>query len=62
VPALALTAYARPEDREQALTEGFQMHLSKPVEPRDLIGAVARLAGRRRADPGGGSPPRSAVS
>jgi signal transduction histidine kinase len=62
VPALALTAYARPEDREQALTEGFQMHLSKPVEPRDLIGAVARLAGRRRADPGGGSPPRSAMS
>jgi signal transduction histidine kinase len=62
VPALALTAYARPEDREQALTEGFQMHLSKPVEPRDLIGAVARLAGRRRADPGGGSPPRSATS
>lgn len=44
VPALALTAYARLEDRERALAAGFQMHLSKPVEPRALLAAVTRLA------------------
>jgi CheY-like chemotaxis protein len=45
VPALALTAYARLEDSERALAAGFQLHLSKPVEPRDVVEAVARLAG-----------------
>ena len=44
VPAVAVTAYARVEDRERALTSGFQMHLSKPVDPSELIGVVARLA------------------
>ena len=44
VPALALTAYARPEDRARALAAGFQAHLSKPVEPGALVEAVARLA------------------
>jgi signal transduction histidine kinase/DNA-binding response OmpR family regulator len=44
-PAIALTAYAREEDRIRALTAGFQMHLTKPVEPQQLIAAVARLAG-----------------
>jgi CheY-like chemotaxis protein len=49
VPALALTAYARAEDRDRALTAGFQMHLAKPVEPHQLLEAVARLArGARR--------------
>ena len=54
VPALALTAYARLEDRAQALAAGFHVHLAKPVEPRDLVEAVTRLAleargrGRRR--------------
>jgi signal transduction histidine kinase len=46
VPALALTAYARAEDRQQALEAGFQTHLAKPVDPSELIAAVARLAGR----------------
>jgi signal transduction histidine kinase/ActR/RegA family two-component response regulator len=46
VPALALTAYARDEDRARALEAGFDLHLSKPVEPKDLVAAVARLAGR----------------
>jgi signal transduction histidine kinase len=46
VPAAALTAYARAEDRRQALEAGFQTHLAKPVEPSELIAAVARLAGR----------------
>jgi len=46
VPAVALTAYARPEDRRRALDAGFEMHLSKPVEPDELVDAVADLAGR----------------
>ena len=45
VPAMALTAYARLEDRERALAAGFALHLAKPVEPAALVGAVARLAG-----------------
>ena len=46
IPAVALTAYARPEDRERALLAGFQMHLPKPVEPADLATVVAKLTGR----------------
>ncbi|HEY9808825.1 MAG TPA: response regulator [Halomicronema sp.] len=48
LPALALTAYARDSDRVQALRAGFQLHLSKPVEPVELIRAVAQLAGREK--------------
>ncbi|CAN5614932.1 hypothetical protein BH09VER1_BH09VER1_22070 [soil metagenome] len=44
VPALALTAYARSEDKKLALASGFQMHVAKPVEPHELILAVASLA------------------
>jgi len=44
VPAIALTAYAREEDRFRALTAGFQAHLSKPVAPADLTAAVAQAA------------------
>jgi signal transduction histidine kinase/ActR/RegA family two-component response regulator len=51
IPAVALTAYARSQDRERALSSGFQMHLAKPVEPDDLIVAVAELAGRTTAVP-----------
>nr|WP_242037701.1 response regulator [Coleofasciculus sp. FACHB-SPT9] len=43
-PAIALTAYAREEDRTQALSAGFQMHLAKPVEPDELANVVAKLA------------------
>jgi CheY-like chemotaxis protein len=46
LPALALTAYARAEDRDQALAVGFDLYLSKPVEPSELVRAVARLARR----------------
>jgi CheY-like chemotaxis protein len=45
VPAVALTAYAREEDRQRALAAGFQSHLAKPVEPCDLAQAIAALAG-----------------
>jgi CheY-like chemotaxis protein len=46
LPAAALTAFSRPEDAARAREAGFQMHLSKPVEPDELIKVVARLAGR----------------
>ncbi|HVK65727.1 MAG TPA: response regulator [Polyangium sp.] len=46
VPALALTAFARPEDRTRALLAGYQMHLAKPVKPSELVAHVASLAGR----------------
>jgi signal transduction histidine kinase/ActR/RegA family two-component response regulator len=44
LPAAALTAFAREEDRQLALSAGFQMHLAKPIAPRSVIGAVATLA------------------
>ena len=44
VPALALTAYVRPEDRERVLAAGYTRHLAKPIDPVDLASAVARLA------------------
>ena len=45
MPAIALTAYARESERQQALEAGFQMHLSKPVEVSQLIAGIANLAG-----------------
>ncbi|WP_199319684.1 ATP-binding protein [Anabaena cylindrica] len=45
VPAAALTAYTRQSDRLQALTAGFQIHISKPIEPIQLLKIVATLAG-----------------
>jgi CheY-like chemotaxis protein len=47
VPAVALTAYAHPEDTERALHAGFQKHIAKPAPPDALVEAVAALAGRR---------------
>ena len=44
--AIALTAYAAEYDQKQALQAGFQLHISKPVEPEELIKAIARLVGR----------------
>ncbi|NJL38796.1 MAG: PAS domain-containing protein [Leptolyngbyaceae cyanobacterium SM1_4_3] len=43
IPAIALTAYAGEYDRQQALQAGFQQHLSKPIEPNELIQAIAHL-------------------
>jgi len=43
LPAVALTAYARSEDRVHALTAGFQKYLSKPVDPNELVTVVANL-------------------
>ena len=51
VPAAALTAYARAEDRMKVLQGGFQMHLVKPVDPAELTVAVAVLAKRTLHEP-----------
>ncbi|HEY2370027.1 MAG TPA: ATP-binding protein, partial [Polyangiaceae bacterium] len=48
VPTAAVTAYARPEDVRHALAAGFDLHLAKPLEPRDLIAAVVRLAHKKQ--------------
>jgi CheY-like chemotaxis protein len=46
IPAAALTALARVADRRRALLAGFQTHLTKPVDPTELVATVASLAGR----------------
>ncbi|HEU4834929.1 MAG TPA: ATP-binding protein [Pyrinomonadaceae bacterium] len=46
IPAAALTAYARAEDRMRVLRSGFQFHLPKPVDSAELVTVVASLAGR----------------
>jgi len=46
LPAIALTAFANPEDRRRTLLAGFQVHMAKPVDPHDLIAVVGSLAGR----------------
>jgi CheY-like chemotaxis protein len=46
VPAAALSAYGRTDDRVQALLAGFQIHVPKPVQPAELVAVVASLAGR----------------
>jgi CheY-like chemotaxis protein len=48
VPAAALTAFARSEDRTKALRSGFEMHLAKPVDPSELVASVLTLVRRAR--------------
>ena len=52
IPAIALTAYGRSEDRLRALQAGFQMHVAKPVEPTELAIVIASLATRRARERG----------
>ena len=47
IPAIALTAFGRSEDRLRALQAGFQMHVAKPVEPAELALIIASLTNRR---------------
>jgi len=47
VPAVAITAFARSEDRRRSLMAGFDMHASKPIEPGELLAVISRLATRR---------------
>jgi PAS domain S-box-containing protein len=51
VAAAALTALTRAEDRRRAMSAGFQVHVTKPVEPPELLAVVAGLAGRARHVP-----------
>ena len=48
-PAIALTAFARSEDRTRAMLAGYQVHVSKPIEPQELIATVKSLAGNNIA-------------
>ena len=48
IPAVALTAYAKIEDRVTILAAGFQMYLSKPANPNELVAVVGSLAKRGR--------------
>ncbi|HTV02148.1 MAG TPA: ATP-binding protein [Luteitalea sp.] len=48
IPAAALTAFARAQDRTNALLAGFEMHLAKPVDPGELVASVVTLVRRRR--------------
>ncbi len=46
IPAVALTAYASDEDRSEALSAGFQVHIAKPIEPESFVTSVAAVLGR----------------
>jgi PAS domain S-box-containing protein len=46
IPAIALTAFARSEDRTRALLAGYQIHVTKPIEPRELLATVYSMARR----------------
>jgi PAS domain S-box-containing protein len=49
LPAAALTAFARAEDRTKALRSGFEMHLAKPVDPGELVAAITTLVRRAQS-------------
>jgi CheY-like chemotaxis protein len=49
LPAVALTGYARAEDRTRVLAAGFQAHVPKPVEPGELIAAIADITGMSKS-------------
>src|SRR5262249_26854124 len=44
IPAIALTAYAKKEDRQRAISEGFNTHVTKPIEPAELINLIYNLS------------------
>jgi signal transduction histidine kinase/CheY-like chemotaxis protein len=50
IPAIALTAFARPEDRGRALEAGFQAHIAKPMDLTDFVTNIARIVGTRRGN------------
>lgn len=47
IPAIALTAFNRPEDKESALDAGFQMHMGKPFEPEYLVDAICKVVNHK---------------
>jgi CheY-like chemotaxis protein len=48
IPAAAVTAFARSEDRTRALESGFELHLAKPIDPAELVASIATLVRRAR--------------
>lgn len=50
LPAIALSAFARPEDQQRALQSGFQLHLSKPINPDELVMSIATLLQKSAAN------------
>jgi signal transduction histidine kinase len=50
IPAIALTAYARPEDRERVLAAGYDLHIAKPVEASELVKAVQKVIEANRSE------------
>jgi PAS domain S-box-containing protein len=59
IPAAALTAYARSDDRMKALRAGFQIHLAKPIDPAELVTTIAALA--KRFTPTSDDPPGASI-
>jgi PAS domain S-box-containing protein len=53
IPAIALTAHARIEDRVQALSAGYDTHIAKPFEPQELMATIVNLAKRFKPEPSG---------
>jgi CheY-like chemotaxis protein len=51
-PAIALTAFARSEDRSRAIHAGYEVHLAKPIDPKELLAAVAGVAAGSAPRPG----------
>jgi signal transduction histidine kinase/CheY-like chemotaxis protein len=56
IPAIALSAYGRPGDRERSISAGFNMHVPKPVDPGELTAIVAGIAGRADMPPARSAP------
>jgi CheY-like chemotaxis protein len=57
-PAVAVTAFARPEDRAEAFDAGFQAHLAKPIDADRLVAILAELIAGRRPSGSPGAPAR----
>jgi len=49
IPAIALTAYSSSDDRARLLSDGFQLHLAKPIDPTELTAAIASVVARLEA-------------
>jgi hypothetical protein len=62
VPAVALTALAAADDVERSRAAGYELHLTKPIEPQSVVAALASVVARRAADSAGSRPPPASPS
>jgi CheY-like chemotaxis protein len=60
IPAVAVTGFARPEDRDRALAAGFSVHLAKPIDPEQVLRVLADLIRQEQGGSGGPWPPKVA--